>query len=240
MSAAKQIPEPSSSVARHSLRAATGSGSHAAVQREGYKVPLIGVPADAVLEQCDCCGDTIGLSDATFTGKQVLCRKCLSPNGRFMKDREYLMWLHERLEHVHGESPLVDYMHKLRAIIRATPEKRETPNCDSCNGLEERSAMSACKRCGQESEMPFHTCNGSRSLAASSGSASGPRYCAVCGEWPATETPLGLRCHLCECRDYAAAHPVPLPENHEMLRDLASIGVPGAADKLSRMSNSID
>jgi len=54
-----------------------------------------------------------------------------------MKDREYLMWLHERLEHVHGESSLVDYMHKLRAIIRVTPEKRETPNCNSCNGLEE-------------------------------------------------------------------------------------------------------
>lgn len=51
------------------------------------------------------------------------------------------------------------------------------------------------------------------------------------------ETALGLRCHLCECRDYAAAHPVPLPENPEMLRDLASIGVPGAAEKLSRMPN---
>ena len=68
-------------------------------------------------------------------------------------------------------------------------------------------------------------------------SASGPRYCAVCGEWPAMETPLGLRCHLCECRDYAAAHPVPLPENREMLRDLASIGVTGAAEKLSWMPN---
>ena len=51
------------------------------------------------------------------------------------------------------------------------------------------------------------------------------------------ETPLGPRCHLCECRDYAAAHPVPLPETTEMLRDLASIGVPGAAEKLSRMPN---
>jgi hypothetical protein len=51
------------------------------------------------------------------------------------------------------------------------------------------------------------------------------------------ETALGLRCHLCECRDYAAAHPVPLPENTEMLRDLASIGVHGAAEKLSRMPN---
>jgi len=51
------------------------------------------------------------------------------------------------------------------------------------------------------------------------------------------ETALGLRCHLCECLDYAVAHPVPLPENPEMLRDLASIGVPGAAEKLSRMPN---
>jgi hypothetical protein len=45
-----------------------------------------------------------------------------------MKDRDYLMWLHERLEHVHDESPLVDYMHKLRCIIAATPPDRETPN----------------------------------------------------------------------------------------------------------------
>lgn len=46
-------------------------------------------------------------------------------------------------------------------------------------------------------------------------------------------TPNGLRCHLCECRDYSAAHPVPLPGNADMLRDLASIGVTGAAEKLS-------
>ena len=38
----------------------------------------------------------------------------------------------------------------------------------------------------------------------------GPRYCTACGAWPAMETPQGLRCHLCECRDYAASHPVPL------------------------------
>jgi len=75
------------------------------------------------------------------------------------------------------------------------------------------------------------------SFAAPPGSASGPRYCAICGEWPAMETALGLRCQMCECRDYAATHPVPLPENPENLRDLASIGVPGAAEKLSRMPN---
>lgn len=53
-----------------------------------------------------------------------------------MKDREFLMWLHERLEFVHGEKPTADYMHKLRAIIRATPEKLETPNLNSCNSIE--------------------------------------------------------------------------------------------------------
>ena len=36
----------------------------------------------------------------------------------------------------------------------------------------------------------------------------GPRYCAVCKAWPAAKTPRGLRCHLCESREYAAAHPV--------------------------------
>ena len=35
---------------------------------------------DAVVETCDCCGDYIDLSDATFTGRQALCRKCNAPN----------------------------------------------------------------------------------------------------------------------------------------------------------------
>jgi hypothetical protein len=38
-------------------------------------------------------------------------------------DREVLMWFHERLEHVHGESHLFDYMHRLRHIIAATPKE---------------------------------------------------------------------------------------------------------------------
>lgn len=54
-----------------------------------------------------------------------------------MQDREFLMWLHERLQHVHHESPIVDYMHKLRAIIRATPKNQETPNRLIYNSLEE-------------------------------------------------------------------------------------------------------
>jgi hypothetical protein len=60
--------------------------------------------------------------------------------------------------------------------------------------------------------------------------------CHHCGP-PASETMLGLRCHLCHCHDIATAHPVPLPENHEMLRDLARIGVPCAAEKLTSKPN---
>lgn len=50
-----------------------------------------------------------------------------------MKDKEFLIWLHERLEHVHGEKPTFDYMHKLRAIIKATDEDQITPNVASFN-----------------------------------------------------------------------------------------------------------
>jgi hypothetical protein len=41
-------------------------------------------------------------------------------------DRGFLMWIHERLEHVHGENHLMDYMHKLRAIIADMPADRKT------------------------------------------------------------------------------------------------------------------
>lgn len=55
----------------------------------------------------------------------------------FMTDREFLMWIHERLEHAHGEDKLVDYMHRLRSIIRATPEDRRTLDLGSCNSLDQ-------------------------------------------------------------------------------------------------------
>ena len=45
-----------------------------------------------------------------------------------MKDRNFLIWLHERLEHVHGEDRAVDYMWKLRAIISDMDPEKETPN----------------------------------------------------------------------------------------------------------------
>lgn len=54
-----------------------------------------------------------------------------------MKDREFLIWIHERLEHVHHERPIVDYMHKLRAIIRNTPKDQNTPNVDTFNSIEQ-------------------------------------------------------------------------------------------------------
>ena len=55
-----------------------------------------------------------------------------------VKDREFLMWLHQRLQFVHNESSIVDYMHKLRAIIHDTPADRESINDGrGKNGLDE-------------------------------------------------------------------------------------------------------
>jgi len=45
-----------------------------------------------------------------------------------MTDREFLIWLHERLAHVYKVDPHVNYMQKLCCIIVATPADRETPN----------------------------------------------------------------------------------------------------------------
>jgi len=45
-----------------------------------------------------------------------------------MKDKQFLQWIHDRLYYVYHESPNVDFMHKLRAIIEVTPEDQETPN----------------------------------------------------------------------------------------------------------------
>lgn len=53
-----------------------------------------------------------------------------------MTDRDFLMWMHERLVHVHGENPRVDYMNKLRAIIKATDKDQVTPNVISTSDLE--------------------------------------------------------------------------------------------------------
>jgi uncharacterized protein YprB with RNaseH-like and TPR domain len=52
-----------------------------------------------------------------------------------MNDRDFLMWIHERLENVHGENPHYDYMHKLREIIKHTPTERATANTETENNL---------------------------------------------------------------------------------------------------------
>ena len=54
-----------------------------------------------------------------------------------MKDREFLIWIHERLVYVHGDSPYIDFMHKLRNIIISYPKDKETPNIACANSLED-------------------------------------------------------------------------------------------------------
>lgn len=51
---------------------------HAIIQREGFRVPLIGVPCDAVLEECDLCHEEKGIMEIQFSDcGQLLCKKCL-------------------------------------------------------------------------------------------------------------------------------------------------------------------
>lgn len=49
---------------------------HAMVLRDGYRVPLIGIPAEAALEECDLCHQQHALDKLTWTGAQMLCAKC--------------------------------------------------------------------------------------------------------------------------------------------------------------------
>jgi hypothetical protein len=43
-----------------------------------------------------------------------------------MKDKEFLQWIYERMEYVHHENPLKDYMHKLKAIVDDYPPEKDT------------------------------------------------------------------------------------------------------------------
>lgn len=51
---------------------------HATVVKDGYEVPLIGIPPNAVLEHCDLCGNEYGMAELTWSGTQMLCKKCAS------------------------------------------------------------------------------------------------------------------------------------------------------------------
>ncbi|MCP4392832.1 MAG: hypothetical protein GY804_00960 [Alphaproteobacteria bacterium] len=52
-----------------------------------------------------------------------------------MKDRDFLIWLHERLVQVHREKSTMDYMHKLRVIIKSIDPDKDTPNMRSGNDI---------------------------------------------------------------------------------------------------------
>jgi hypothetical protein len=54
-----------------------------------------------------------------------------------MKDRDFLIWLHNRLSNVHKEIETMDYMHKLRNIIKETDPERRTKNEYAGNNMEE-------------------------------------------------------------------------------------------------------
>lgn len=78
-----------------------------------------------------------------------------------MNDREFLIWIHEKLEDVHGEKPTLDYMHKLRAIIKNTPKNKVTPNISTFNSIDDLKSDLAkdCKwigNCAIESSSSCH------------------------------------------------------------------------------------
>ena len=50
---------------------------HAIIEREGFKVPLIGISPDAVLQECELCHHEFGLREIEMSESgQMLCQKC--------------------------------------------------------------------------------------------------------------------------------------------------------------------
>lgn len=49
---------------------------HAEVKVDGMLIPLIGIPPDATLEECDLCHDIKPIWELTFNGQQFLCERC--------------------------------------------------------------------------------------------------------------------------------------------------------------------
>ena len=49
---------------------------HAIVETQGFKIPLIGIPPAAMLEECGLCHDEFPLSQVQFTDGEMLCEKC--------------------------------------------------------------------------------------------------------------------------------------------------------------------
>jgi hypothetical protein len=49
---------------------------HATVPIGEYSIPLIRIPENAVLEECDLCHAWVGIWNIIFNGVQFLCRRC--------------------------------------------------------------------------------------------------------------------------------------------------------------------
>jgi len=49
---------------------------HAMVTIGEYTVPLIGIPPDSVLTECDLCHDEFPQLEIELAGTQMLCKKC--------------------------------------------------------------------------------------------------------------------------------------------------------------------
>ena len=55
---------------------------HATVMKDGFTVPMIGIPETSVLEECDCCHSQTGIGSVRFNGVQMLCGKCESESEK--------------------------------------------------------------------------------------------------------------------------------------------------------------
>ena len=53
---------------------------HAIVEREGFRVPLIGVPPDAMMQECELCHKMKPLREVQLgESGQLLCEQCRKP-----------------------------------------------------------------------------------------------------------------------------------------------------------------
>lgn len=50
---------------------------HAKVKVGEYIIPLIGIPPEAGLEECDSCGKVFPLWEIRFNGREYLCENCM-------------------------------------------------------------------------------------------------------------------------------------------------------------------
>lgn len=77
-------------------------------------------------------------------------------------DRDFLIWLHERLVRAYNENSNYDYMHKLRSIIEATPKDRVTLNCCSKDIDQLKYDYTLCEDCGTKYNGLHNCCGNSK------------------------------------------------------------------------------